>query len=901
LWIIKRNKNNHKDVVLEDVQPVNVVKNSSNNNDESLASLKIFITSKLNQLKKIINEKDLLLNDKVDTRLDDIVEKTQSKIDSITEFLKTVSTKEEVDNLKKYIDNFESQIKDDIKNIITNNENEIILLKEEIKNNQQISFDYSNDNSLNLKNKIKDIQIFNDSIKSNFERLNSDFLNIDTYLKNIYDKYKDDSFFFKEKIKNGNVEISNLQKSVGRLKEKLEKTLDIYDDKLKNINYITKSLKKDTEDKYDDSELKKLINDIKEDINKQTDYFKDEIDNKISYNKINEYVTPETKTVVIKGQKGDKGDRGLRGLDGKQGFKGDKGEQGEKGEQGVAGESSNLLDYEYRYVLDQIQIRFKKKQGWGSWIVLQTQSGGGSNGSGGSITIMNQGTILNNDVKYINFIGETVEAKNNDMYGDQVDVFIPPPSFTSHFNTNDGLNDNRLLNIITENRYVSKPAPNDLFYIGDYDLNVVHPCIKDDVITFESDYFSIKNNINTKFKVEIVSDITLTHEFNITGNYNQTINSSHIQITDFIGEFNKYKAKAIINISLLSSLLNGGKCTIIISHDNKEDGLFSFSQTFFYDNQTNIQTCDNPIISLNNPNIKYLSGIKYAFLLTSFNVNLNNIDNMNDKSYLNNFIEISGDTLGLPTLNLSGNSLTGWNNDWNNNNSSYQNINYQINRVNYSFIGNGNVKVRLLDWIYSNYQNSNNISISIDTLANNQTRIYEDFNNEILRLKDDYITSWDSTEDLHINNGLQQSLSLLKYPLLNYKIYEPGLLTNFDYSDITGIKTYKRRMYHPTKTFSNGVITLTGNNLNETILGSDLKIYWSLDKISFYILYIDYQGGVLNNNDGSRINKDVKNLNNSTKQIEFTMGENKYSSEIYLLIEMSQSNIEIDSLSLNWI
>ena len=75
---------------------------------------------------------------------------------------------------------------------------------------------------------------------------------------------------------------------------------------------------------------------------------------------------------------------------------------------------------------------------------------------GGSINIYDEGILVQAKVSCLDFIGADVKAKIGS--GTCVEIFVPPPAYSSHFNTSDGTNVATVADVATASRWVATSA-----------------------------------------------------------------------------------------------------------------------------------------------------------------------------------------------------------------------------------------------------------------------------------------------------------------------------------------------------------------------------------------------------------------------------------------------------------
>ena len=545
----------------------------------------------------------------------------------------------------------------------------------------------------------------------------------------------------------------------------------------------------------------------------------------------------------------------------------------------------------------------------------------GSTGSG-SITVKDQNTgFINSAVTILNFIGNnpTTNVRVLENGISQVDIWIVAPDYVDKFNQGSAT----VSSASMTTRRISSPTSEGVpFYISPWTGDLNEPTTRSSTLTYSTaSLFSLETQ-STTFYVEISgpqgiisSGLTI-----LSGNGIINFNDITLTITGYATDSDKWKCNisAVFNISNL--LPNGGRFNIKLQHNNVSTYTFTQNNCFF-DSQNNTMIISNLTINENIPVIKYLSGVRYYDLGSTFTVNIADIDYSNDKSYPDIQLTLDGSDYGLPNLSKGRSDLVGWTSLWNNSNSSYNNSNWAITRTNwYSLDTNAMVHATPQDWSPGTTINSLGDGIAIDTYSNNSTRISEDFSHETTRLMSNYSTVWDSTQNILTydgGNGLQISNNRLVYPSINYNnIYNPNKSLQPDYSTASGNKTYIRIFYNNTSTSSSGILRFGGTNISDfysgslqgdIVSGSSTKIILEISidlGTTWYVINKPYIGGSLLNGSGCRVSSDTHNLS-ADGQIWFTLG---YGFSNYILLKITYldnaKDKYIDSLDLlggNWV
>jgi hypothetical protein len=501
-----------------------------------------------------------------------------------------------------------------------------------------------------------------------------------------------------------------------------------------------------------------------------------------------------------------------------------------------------------------------------------------------TITVQDEGIDICTNVTTINFKGATVQAK--DCVDGVVNVYVPPPAYVAHFNTDDGdVGGSAVVgNKSTTSRYVAGPTSEGTPYnIGDWSDGTIHNTVRSSLAAHTyttTNACSFKNDSTTTIEVNVydadgVAKLATKTTTAITGAYDNTSDNIRVQVTSWATNEDQYQGIVTVTFNIDTILGNiSGRYGVEIIHHNSTDGNFTYTQTsLFYDNESNTQTIGNVTIAENTPVIMRKSGVYYYDTGSTFTVNIDDLDWLNSESYPTTLVVMTGTEYGLPGINVGSGSLTSWTSKYNIMNVTYNNTAWAVNQSNYfTRTTTGNVTGRVQDWSAGASDSSPNAAVIIDTYNDNSTRVYEDFRGEDERLKADLATSWDSTQDItsyDSGTGLQQGEGTkLFYPKsLDYGTYEPNSVFQPDYTGETGDKFYYRGMWHTSTEHSNGNFSISGVT-EQNITDDDIIIEISLDGSAWYNCNESYTFGALVNGDGCRVNPGTQMPN-----LNFTLGE----------------------------
>jgi hypothetical protein len=518
-------------------------------------------------------------------------------------------------------------------------------------------------------------------------------------------------------------------------------------------------------------------------------------------------------------------------------------------------------------------------------------------GGVGEVFIQDEGLDIGK-AKTLDFVGNDVVAY---LDGEKIVVQVPPSSYAPLFNAppSGGVADTPV-----QTRRVAAPtSEGNPYKVGDWNLNNNHPVTRTQVISYNTTgLFGMRNN-STFIKVEVLDILTpiAVNEIEIDGNKSETNEDITITITNFSPDNDRYKCSFSCSINLLNILPEGGRFGVRITHDNDGELRIKEQLNLFFDTSPIVPTINNPTFSENIPVVKKISGVNYYTTGSTFNVGLTNINNLNNRSFIQPFIEVGNTSPAFLQLNLSGLQLTGWDNSFDNVGASYSNSSWTINQPNNFFNGEIKALARWKNWINGDWQESLPLLSLIETYANNSTRIYEDFRNETRRL-DSSLNTWDS--NLVLTDGLQVLGSYLIYPQEDFTSHNP--LGSPDYSVVTGTLTYYSHFFFTNVSKSNGIFQFGNHNITEDdITNETVKIEISVDKTNWFNVNQTYMDDYLSDGDGCRISPDIYNLSNS--RIRFTLGIGLFTNAasewgIWFKISISDNTKYIDSFQItDWV
>jgi hypothetical protein len=438
-----------------------------------------------------------------------------------------------------------------------------------------------------------------------------------------------------------------------------------------------------------------------------------------------------------------------------------------------------------------------------------------------TITIQDEGTNVSNEVNIINFVGANVKAMPGGVK--KVNVYIPPPVFESHWNTNDGTYGARLVteSITRTSARVSSPISEGTpFKTGGW-AGTAQPCSNASIVTFTTPGATTGFGGDSNFVVQVydADGTTLLDGYTTPpqvadGYVISPSNNIKVTISGFAADSLRYKATASVEVkigNILTSLgRTGGRYKVKITHnvDTVSDGSGSFVYTqsdVFYDTNPTTPSIGSTVTiaeTVGSIITKHISGLEYYTTGSQFTVNVNDIDQLNkNTAKANSNLTITGTEYGLATLSQSpfgtgSSSFTGWDDGYNTDNVNYAKTDWAISTANYRFIGTtANISSNPSDtWGNGSTINSANASVLIDTYTTASTGLFEDFNGETRRQDSGFNTgttvgNWNSSISLSNNEALVQSGQLMAISgasYTNWSSFKPNLNgANPDYSGLT--------------------------------------------------------------------------------------------------------------------
>jgi len=406
--------------------------------------------------------------------------------------------------------------------------------------------------------------------------------------------------------------------------------------------------------------------------------------------------------------------------------------------------------------------------------------------AGFTFSVLDEGNPIGNYTT-MNFIGNEVLSQDSGIPG-QVDVYILPPTFASHYDTLDGTTIGTVSESLSRSIVrISTPTieGSPYFKTGGWAAtnqsatNASTPAFTtaEEVTGFgpTGGGDSVINvNVYDADGVNLLASYTTPF---LNGNGTNSSGGISVTLSNYAPDASKFKARVTVSVNMdtvfSANNLDGGRYHIVTEHitDTATDGGDSYTHTqtdVFYDTDNSTPNINGfmTLIESTNPSriiTKHISGVEYYTLTSEFETTVTDIDDFNentqgrDNSPGYNF-RILAPEYGLPQRNLEAWNLGygtwngTWTNFWDLQAASYEYLTWPITATNFRYRGpDANGFSDVYDpWNDGNNTNTPGASILVDTYNDNSTRLGEDFDGESMRLRrgPSVYSTWDSTEEL---------------------------------------------------------------------------------------------------------------------------------------------------------
>ena len=445
-------------------------------------------------------------------------------------------------------------------------------------------------------------------------------------------------------------------------------------------------------------------------------------------------------------------------------------------------------------------------------------SNGGAPPVPGSLTIQDEGGTICTNVTTINYVGSDVLAVC-DSPG-VVNVYIPPPAYDSHWNTDDGANGGQWVSesISRHNAHISDPnAQGNPFNTAGWEDTVRQACLQN-TMTFTTPSTTTGFGGDSIAQVTVYdADGSILDAFstaNLTADGSYGAGRYTVSITGYAVDGPRFKAHMSISVDVAGVLadagLLSGRIHVVAIHktdsgtDDGNNYAYVQNDVFLDDNSATPQINGTVTISETVGNVltKHLSGLEYYILNSLFTAGVTDIDNLNkDTSRVDGNLLLYAPAYGLPNLSHSPHgtgaaNFIGWTNLYSQQDVDYQITSWAITDTNFRYVGDGAVdQSRPQDtWGQGVLKSSAADEILVDTYPVNSQDLVELFDDEARRQDSgfnggNFSGNWDSTQSLNAGEAM----------VFNGQIMHPDAATLFSTSGLVNLdwSTYMPNLNGP--------------------------------------------------------------------------------------------------------
>jgi len=556
-----------------------------------------------------------------------------------------------------------------------------------------------------------------------------------------------------------------------------------------------------------------------------------------------------------------------------------------------------------------------------------------------TVTVAFNGNVIEANASSLNFYGDGLSITAGAAGAAQ--IYIPPPSYVSHWDTSDGDNGNQSVSESLSRTTVQIPTPSggegNPFKTGGW-AGGSHPATLTTTVTFTTPSYTTGWGGDSTLSVVIydadgATDLETFTTPAITQDGTHTSPSGHtiVTISQYAIDSNtpRYRAKASIAIDTGSLLTNGGKYHVVITHttDSTTDGTGPYVYTqdaVFLDTNPNTPSISGAVtIAENTPVTKHLSGVEYYTLNSTFSLSVGGIDNLNRNTIrTSGNLKVSSTNFSLSALTIGTGSLTGWADAENHTGASYTKNNWTLTTEIYRYRGTAaSVSAYPKDpWASGGTVSSTNHSILIDTFGTTSTDLYEGFDDENRRQDNTFNAgssagNWNSSQSLVAGEGMLVNSYLMspdQAGIVDWSGYQPddgG--ANPNYTGLTVPVNYYRTFVDSTGSNQpNFTLTFTGDfvvDATDDLSNSLLEVFvrrinsqtgdFGVTANPLVLHGVEYNSSQFN--DGVT-NGQIRLGSSSGNTIQATFGGLACRDGIFVHIRINNTSIKINSLLISF-
>lgn len=411
-------------------------------------------------------------------------------------------------------------------------------------------------------------------------------------------------------------------------------------------------------------------------------------------------------------------------------------------------------------------------------------------GGGSALTIQDEGSVIDANVTIINFIGADVKALSGGS--GTVNVYIPTPTFASHFNSQDGTTDARVSETLTRStaRISTPTSEGNPFKTNGWAASSQSATVGTSVsFSMSADATGFGGNSTvtvTMFDADGTTSLESKTTSALTGNGSYGSGNITITVSNYATDTTKFKARLAVTVGanavLTAASRQGGRYNVRISMttDTTTDGggTYTYTQTavFLDTNPSTPSISGSVTIAETGGSVqtKHLSGIEYYITGSAFTASVQDVDNLNrNTSRTSNNLQVSATGYGISTVNHSpfgtgSSNFSNWTNAFDNTGTDYTNAAFSISSSSYRYRATGGrISAFPRDtWASGSTVNSGTSNILVDTYGTTSADLAEYFDDENRRQTSTYNSgnssgNWTSTNSLSSGDALIMGGQLL--------------------------------------------------------------------------------------------------------------------------------------------
>lgn len=200
-------------------------------------------------------------------------------------------------------------------------------------------------------------------------------------------------------------------------------------------------------------------------------------------------------------------------------------------------------------------------------------------GSGAAIAVYDEGVLVTNTADCLNFIGADIQAQSGATC--TVDIYSPPPSYVSHWDTVDGTTTASVVDITTSNRYISSPSGGEgtPFYTGGGVAwggdGSTHPATRTSPLVWTpggaAANLVLFDDLTTTFTITFTDSSGTIETYTtpvITGAVVLVSGNITVNISNWAANADKYQANVSISVDIATMLPNSGYFDVLLRHSS---------------------------------------------------------------------------------------------------------------------------------------------------------------------------------------------------------------------------------------------------------------------------------------------------------------------------------------------